>query len=83
MPGYSPKEQCECRHEGSHERGYPYRSSEKQLFDVRLSNAECAERCCFGLSEEDKDGIEFVLVGNEEKDCDRKRDEELSDASWY
>ena len=62
MPGYSPEEQRERRYAGSDEDADPYCAPEEELLDVWLADAEGAERSRLGLAEEDKDGVEFVLV---------------------
>lgn len=41
----------------------------QEFLDVRLANAESAERGCLGLAEEDEDGIKFVLMGYKEQYC--------------
>jgi hypothetical protein len=55
----------------------PDGATHQEFLDVRLANAESAERGCLGLAEENKDGVKFVLVGYKEQYRQREGDEEL------
>ena len=67
MPRNGPEKESECGNPKSHEYRHPNGATEKQLFDVWLTNTQGAERCCFTLAQKDEDGVQLVLVRDDEK----------------
>lgn len=62
MPRNGPEKEGESRNAKSHEDRHPNGTTQKQLFDVWLTDAQGAERCRFTLPEKDEDGVQFVLM---------------------
>jgi len=62
VPWNGPEKEGErCNAEG-HEYRHPNGTAKKQLSDVWFTDAQGTERRCFALSQEDEDGVEFVLM---------------------
>jgi hypothetical protein len=57
-----PEKEGECGNAKSYEYRHPDSATEKQLFDVWLTNAQGAERRCFALPQKDEDGVQLVLM---------------------
>lgn len=57
-----PEKECECRNAKGHEYRHPNGTTNKQLLDVWLTDAQGAERSRFTLPQKDEDGVEFVLM---------------------
>lgn len=77
MPGNGPEEERQRRDDDRDNDGNPHCTSQEQIPDVRLANSQGSEGCCLGLPEEHEDGIQFILMRDEEKDGKRKWNEEL------
>lgn len=70
MSRHGPENERKRCNERRHESADPDRPSEKQFFDVGFSDPQGAEGRRFGLSKENKDGVEFVLMRYEAEDGD-------------
>ena len=77
MSWNGPEEKSKSSDKGGCYHRHPYRTADEQLVYVGLFDGERAERGSFGLAEEDKDGVKFVLGGGDEEDGNCVGDEEL------
>lgn len=77
VPGDSPEEHGESDDARSNENGDPDGTADQQLLDVRLSNPQRSKRRRFGLSKENQNRVELVLVGDQAKDGNGEGEEEL------
>ena len=77
MPGHRPEQEGEGGNTRADEDGDPYGATNQELLDVRLTDPECSERSGFRLPEEYQDGVQLVLMGDEEKNGDGEGYEEL------
>ena len=77
MAGYGPEQKRQGCDNSPNEGRYPYGSSQEKFSHIGLLYGECSEWGGFGLAEEDKNRIEFVLVRNKEKDGKCEWNEEL------
>lgn len=78
MPGHRPEYKSQNRYKNRNDDRDPDRSSQQQIPHIWFSNRQCSKRRRFRLTEKDKDRVEFVLMGDEEKNCKSEWDEELS-----
>ena len=62
VPWNGPEKEGECCNAEGHEYRHPNGTAKKQLSDVWFTDAQGAERRCFALSQEDEDGVEFILM---------------------
>jgi hypothetical protein len=62
MPWNGPEKEREGCNTKGHEYRHPNGTAKKQLSYVWFTDAQGAERRCFTLSQEDEDGVEFVLM---------------------
>ena len=72
-----PEKQRQRRNKEDDQESDPDSTAHQKFADVRFSDAHCPEGGCFGLLKECEDGVEFVLVRYEAKDCDGEWYEEL------
>lgn len=73
----SPEKESKGGNTCRDEEADPYCATDQKLLDVGLAYSESTEGCGFGLHEEYENRVQFVLVGNEEQDGNRERNEEL------
>lgn len=64
MARYGPEGESEGNDANSDQKGHPDSPSNQETLYVRLADTQSSEGCGFGLTEEDKDGIEFILMGD-------------------
>ena len=62
VPWNGPEKEGKCCNPKGHEYRHPNGAAKKQLSDVWFTDAQGAEGRCFTLSQEDEDGVEFVLM---------------------
>jgi hypothetical protein len=67
VPWNGPEKEGECCNAKCHKYRHPNGATEKQLFDVWFTNTQGPERCCFTLAQKNEDGIQLVLVRDDEK----------------
>jgi len=77
MSRNGPEYHCEGCNEESDEYRHPYSASKEEFTDIAFLDGESAERGCFGLAEEYENGIELVLVRDEEEEDNGEGDEKL------
>lgn len=77
MARHGPEYHGQGHRAGRDERGDPECPPDEELLHVRLANAQRAERRGLGLAQEDKDGVQLVLVRNKEENGDGVWEEEL------
>lgn len=62
MAGHGPEKQRQGCNERRDEHADPDGAAHQELLHIWLADGECAERSCFGLAEEDKDRVKFILM---------------------
>jgi hypothetical protein len=62
VPWNGPEKEGEGCNAKGHEYRHPNGTADKHLSDVWFTDAQGAEWCCFTLSQENEDGVEFVLM---------------------
>ena len=82
MTWHSPEEKGKGCHTGRDKDGDPYRAAKEKFLHVRLANSKRAERRRLGLAEENKDRVQLILMGYQEKDGDGERKEKLRVTNW-